>query len=320
MKRGTLWSVALLGSALLLTLVFSLTDLSQFRAVLGAVTLKPMLLGLVVLQLEGLCTALRLSLLAPIRPPLSDCMLVTGWWVASLALLPARLGELVGLDLLHRKLSWTPGGAFNSLLVQRLFDILLLALLGSAALLLNTRGHLDSVSILALAGAVTALGLVYNLPVFFSLIAKSLASYRAQRFARLLLGHVLSARRAAKDVSRSVSFASLGFITTLKWCCNLFGLALVVTATLPALPFVAAVIVSTLSNFAAIVPIQTVGGIGLGETVFTGGFSWFGVSTETAAAAALVMRGALIIAPLTFWLLVIINSWIWKWSSASRAE
>ena len=93
-------------------------------------------------------------------------------------------------------------------------------------------------------------------------------------------------------------------VTALKWLVNLTAVVLVVIALLP-VSLTAAVLMAILFNLAAIIPLQTVGGIGVGEAVFAGGMSFFGVDLATGAGVALVLRALLITAPLIFLLLAL---------------
>ncbi|MGE0484284.1 MAG: lysylphosphatidylglycerol synthase transmembrane domain-containing protein [Gammaproteobacteria bacterium] len=303
-RRGWLWPA--LASLLLVAILVGVADLDVARGLLANVSWWWVAAALALLQLEGVCTALRIRLLAGPGARLDASLAATAWWVVGLAVLPARLGEVGGLVALRRYLGQRSGGAINSLLVQRLVDALLLLVLGAAVLgaerARSGQGALFGLTLLLAAGCILAL---FALPLWFALAARLAYRWRGRVFGRRLLRMAVDGRRAARDLARGGRLWRLGGLSFGKWCCNLAALGILIGLLLPQLALSARAAVAVLFNLAAVIPLQTVGGIGIGEVAFTAGFRWYDVSLETAASAALLLRGALFAAPVLFWALAL---------------
>jgi hypothetical protein len=305
-SRGRAW---LWSSAVSIGLVAAVVVLADVETVVGQVQSLPwplVLAGLALLLGEGVFTAVRTRALTRSLPPLRDCLVVTAWWVASLALLPARLGELTGLHLMARRLGQSAGQALNNLFMQRLFDGLILLLLGAIAMSLQSGvAHRGAIVVAVAACALAVAFLIGRLSQIFGALAAALRRQRHRRAARFVLRTALHGRRAARQVLSGRQPARLLAISLCKCLCNVAGLALVIGAVLPALGAAASAAVAALFNLTAAVPLQTIGGIGIGEATFTGAFAWYGVPAGAAASAALLLRAFLIAAPLAFWILVV---------------
>ena len=159
MTRTRTWLVSGAASIALVSVLAWLADPAVLRLALAPGVLEALLLALVLLQIEGLCTALRVQWLAP-GSRFIAALELTGWWVVSLALLPARLGEVAGVHLLVRRLGTTLGSALNSLLMQRLLDALLLALAGATVVAALAIGEPLVPAMILLLGAGIGLWLV----------------------------------------------------------------------------------------------------------------------------------------------------------------
>ena len=306
-KSRRLWLMPALASIALVALLLTFTDAAILRTLWHDLPWPLLLAGLLILQLEGVCSAVRLRVSVAPASSLFDNLVVTAWWVAGLVVLPARLGEIGGMHMLVRRLGVAPGAAVNSLLVQRLFDVLILFVLGSTVIAAQStlleRDHL--MLVLALAAAV-AVVLIARLVWWFTLLARLVRPYRRWSIMRAILRLALSARRAAIAVSGTSVLVRIGIITLLKWTSNLAAIAIIIVALLPLMPWSAALLVAIMFNLAAVVPLQTVGGIGLGEVTFAASLSWYGVELATAASAALVLRAVLIVGTLLFSAIVLL--------------
>ncbi len=306
------WLISVAGSGVLLAALLYLAGGAALSATVQRVPWPWLLGGVLLLQVEGLCTALRVRLLAAPSSSVFDALVVTAWWVLGLAVLPARLGEVSGLHMLISRLGASPGTALHSLFVQRLFDGVLLLLFGAVAIACqgDMAGRDSLLALLLVTAAATAL-LLMRLGWCFALVAQLARRYRRQRLMAAVLRAALSGRRAARVISSGRQFAALTAISLLKWLANLAALALIIVALVPLLPWVATGI-AVLFNLAAIVPLQTVGGIGIGEVSFTAAAGWYGIDVAMAASAALVLRAVVITAPVLFWFLVMVLELIVK--------
>ena len=319
--RGWLWTTALIVSAGLLVLVLVQIDWSAFPSLLAEIGWPPIVLAGALLLAEGVVTALRLRLFAGQGgggPPLSAALRANAWYVLLLVTLPARLGELAAVAVLRAELGQTTGAAAISLLAQRLFDVALLAGLFLVALLgLPSMGASSDPSPatgpswpgLALAGILVVLGVaagLARLDLWLRLAAALLTRYGPHAaLPRTLLRVVLQARRwAERHWSRGLVAPALG-LTLAKWGCNLGALVALLAAGGSGLSELELIVVAASYNGLAVVPLQTVGGIGLGEAGLMGLLAAFGVPLAAAAAVALVTRMVVIVAALAFWVLVI---------------
>ncbi|MGR8920168.1 MAG: lysylphosphatidylglycerol synthase domain-containing protein, partial [Gammaproteobacteria bacterium] len=145
-----------------------------------------------------------------------------------------------------------------------------------------------------------------RMSLLFGIVAARLRRWRRPRFARGALRMALAGRRAARAVTRPGTLLRLGVLSLTKWLFNLAAIGTVLLAQLPAVPLPAALVVAAVFNLATVVPVQTIGGIGLGELGFAAALGFYGYDLATAAAAALVLRAVLLAAPLVFFVLVVV--------------
>ena len=306
----SVWLIAGVVSAGLLATVAFFADLHTITALVAQVPWWLIALGTAALMLEGACTALRIKLLSRASPRFRDCLAVTAWWVLGLALLPARLGELAGIHMLRQRLGHSLGEALSSLSVQRLFDAAIMFVAGALAVAMQTQlvGRTEAIAFSAIAAVALTLAL-WNLTAVFGFCAQRLHPWRRRRGIRLIFRTLLQARGAAKRVLTRRRLAAIGLVSVAKWCINLCALALLILALVPALGALQRVSVAILYNLAAIVPLQTVGGVGIGEVSIAAGVAWYGHGAVIAASSALLLRVVLTGAPILFWFLVVAVDW-----------
>ena len=317
----SVWLIAVVVSAGLVAAVALFADLHTITALVAQVPWWLIALGTSALMLEGVCTALRIKLLSRAPPSFRDCLAVTAWWVLGLAILPARLGELAGIHMLRQRLSHTLGEALSSLAVQRLFDVAIMFVAGAVTVALQTQlvGRTEAIVFSAIAAVVATFAL-WNLTAVFGVLAQGLRPWRRRRGVRLILRTLLQARGAAKRVLTRGRLAAIGLVSVTKWCINLSAIALLILALLPALGALQRVSVAILYNLAAIVPLQTVGGVGIGEVSIAAGVAWYGHGAVIAASSALLLRVALTGAPILFWLIVVVVDWTVDSNDQPRRE
>lgn len=301
------WLIAILVSAGLLAMVAFFADLGTITTLVQQVPWWLIMLGVGALMVEGLCTAVRIKLLCRAPPRFRDCLAVTAWWVMSLAILPARLGELAGIHMLRQRLGQTLGEALSSLFVQRLFDAAIMFVAGAILVALQTqlvgRPHAITFSVVA---AVVASVAIWNLTAVFGVLAQVLRRWRRRRGIRMVLRILLQARGAAKRVLTRGRLAALALVSMTKWCINVIAIALLILAFVPALDALQRATIVILYNLAAIVPLQTVGGIGIGEVSIAAGVAWYGHGAALAASSALLLRVMFTGAPILFWMIVVV--------------
>lgn len=307
------WLLAILISAGLLLIVITQVD---GRAMLEtAKNADPWLLvgALLLLQIEGISTALRLRTFTearalPTTQPAARYLQITADYVVLLAVLPARLGEVAGIGLLCRGTGLRAGTATVNLLVQRLFDVAVLA----ATFVLGTvflRSHWTSpigagLGIALVVALVAALRWLW-LPLGWltTALRKFVDDRRGNRMRRLtrMLLEARSWHRRGLDVAR----VRAGLAWTLsKWTAHLMAFALVLHALQLPVTLAESLLLGAAFNCLSVVPLQTIGGIGIGEAGLAGLLVLQGQTVATAASAAILVRAVLLIAPPLFWLWV----------------
>ena len=75
---------------------------------------------------EGFFTALRFQLFTPGNPSYNQCLKITAWFIVSLIILPARLGEILVIILLKKEFKLSSGFSIMSVISQRLIDLFFL--------------------------------------------------------------------------------------------------------------------------------------------------------------------------------------------------
>lgn len=302
----SLWLFAAIASATLFGLVVFYADVRTIAGLVAQVPWWLIALGVAAMLLEGVCSAWRIQLLSRSPVALRDCFVVTAWWVLGLAILPARLGELAGIHMLQRRLGASLGEGVSNLSVQRLFDAGILFLVGAIVVAAQTQlvGRVQAIAF-SVSAAVVSIVAIWNLAAAFGVLAKGLHPWRRMRGIRLVLRTLLQARGMARRVLTRSRLAAIGCVSLAKWTCNLGGIALVTIAVMPSLAAIQSASVAVIYNLAAIIPLQTVGGIGIGEVSLAAGLGWYGYSAATAASAALLLRVVLLGAPVLFWFIVV---------------
>ncbi|MGB1076932.1 MAG: lysylphosphatidylglycerol synthase domain-containing protein, partial [Bdellovibrionales bacterium] len=93
-------------------------------------------------------------------------------------------------------------------------------------------------------------------------------------------------------------------LTVGKWLGNLGALVFLFMAINLNIPIFESATVAALYNFLAIIPLQTVGGIGVGEAGLTLLLTSIGVTMTIAAGSSLMIRFVILVFPFIFWVTV----------------
>lgn len=305
------WLIAILISAGLLVIVITQVDGRTMLDTARNADPWLLLLALVALQAEGISTALRLRVFTEARmgsrSPLavSRYLQITADYVVMLAVLPARLGEVAGIGLLCRGTGLRAAPATINLFVQRLFDVTVLAVVFVLGAVLQERSWTSPLG--AGFGALLIVGLVVALRwLWLPLGWCASALLRFGRTGRLRkLTHMLLEARTWHRRGLDPQRVRKGLTWTLsKWATHLVAFALVLRALHLPVSLGEAMLLGAAFNCLSVVPLQTVGGIGIGEAGLAGLLVLQGQTVETAASAAILVRLVLLIAPPLFWLWV----------------
>lgn len=310
-NRPALWALATLVSVVLLAGVISQVDGAQLRGMIANASWTALGTAVALLVLEGVFTALRIRMFAPGPPPLGAALKANAWYVLFLVMLPARLGEVAAVFVFRTTLGQSFGGAGMSVIVQRLYDVIVLGTLFLLALT-GLSGLFDTsiMALAALAVIAASVALALHMDTALTLLAAVLGkAFGPRAKARRL---AIEARRYVRhDLDRG-DIPLVLVLTAGKWVSNLAALMLLLAATGLSLSLAQAAVVAGAYNFLAIIPLQTIGGLGVGEAGLALLLAGMGVGTSMAAAASLMVRSVLILFPFVFWALVMTGLRGWQ--------
>ena len=297
-----IWITSIVSSLVLLGLVLWQIDLQVAREVISNARGNIIVIGVGLLVFEGFVTAARFKLLALGRVTYRQCLTATAWYVLLLLALPARLGEVAGVAIMVRDMGQRAGTAVASLLLQRMFDVIVLAaMLSIIAAFAVTGGDQRPALYFGLAIITMLVCAIVFMDRILGFVAVALKPRKIQKWPRRILRIVLQIRMVLRhQLTREMTF-KLGLLTLLKWAITLLAIAFVVVAVTPQIAFLTALGVGVAYNLAAIVPVQTIGGFGISEVVLLGSFKWLGYSVALGASLAVAVRLVLLTAPLLFW-------------------
>jgi uncharacterized membrane protein YbhN (UPF0104 family) len=284
----------LIAVALFASVVAS-TDWRSFVAMVGSLSWVWLAAATGCFVLEGLAAAARIQMFTPGDNRYSTCLRVNAWYVLALIGLPARLGEVAGVFLFKKYLAQASGPAAVNVIAQRLMDVAVLgtAFFISGLFLSRIAGDgLVAVIVLLVVGASVA-GLRY-LPQLLAIIARLMLHFFGRRQLMAVLRALLGARIWYR---RRITLGRLirGIAATLvRWLANFAGLVCILTAMELQLSGPELWVAAVSYNLLNIVPLHTVGGIGITDAGIAALLVWYGVPVATAAAASLLIRGAII--------------------------
>lgn len=309
------WLIAILISAGLLVIVVTQVDGQRMLDTARSANPWLLLVALLCLQAEGVSTAMRLRVFTEARmdwasaPPLWRYLQITADYVVLLAVLPARLGEVAGIGLLCRGTGLKAGTATINLVVQRLFDLTVLAVVFVFGAVTLDRAWtsplgagLGGALIVALCVALRWLWLPlgWTSQLLLRLRRPERPQPRLRKIVRVLL-EARSWHRRGLDSHR----VRIGLAWTItKWTTHLTAFALVLHALHLPVSLSEAMLLGAAFNCLSVVPLQTIGGIGIGEAGLAGLLVLQGQTIETAAGAAILIRLVLLAAPPLFWVWV----------------
>lgn len=302
--KTSLWVTGILASLLLLAAVLSQLDWQVFTRMARNVDTSLLLLSLLLLFIEGAATALRLRWFAADRPGILPALQANAWYAVLIVLLPARLGEVAAVLVLEKYLGQTRGGALMSIIAQRLFDLLVLSALFLLALITASDilpwSMTGLVAVLVIAGAWLA---ILRMECFLALAGTAIlrtGKARKPSLKRSVLRVLLQARTWRRHAyNRSLGRGAL-LLTILKWSATLGAISLLFTNLYPPMGLSSALLASTAYNFVAVIPIQTIGGLGVGEAGLAAILFGMGIALPTAVAISLFARLVLILFPFLF--------------------
>ena len=305
MNKKLLWIVAACISLGLLTLVVMQVDFVESVAIVRNASWVCLFLAFLFLLSEGIMTALRLWLFASRKPCLSEALKANAWYVLFLVILPARLGEVAAVVVLERYLGQKYGAAAMSIIAQRLYDVIVLGVIFMIALLgLGSFIDIQMMGIVAIILVGFALFVLIRLDMFLTFIAVFLGKGRQRGHIQKIKRLVLQARIYNRHNLKRSDVPMVLTLTVLKWVSNLGALVFLFMAIHLGLGFFENITVAAAYNFLAIIPLQTIGGIGVGEAGLALLLVGMGLSKSVAAGASLMIRFVILVFPFIFWVMV----------------
>ena len=305
-----LWRVAgLLFSLTLLVLLLDALDLESFRQMATGISPASLLTALLIYLLLNLFRTLRFHLLLPENtPPLSALWPIVLVHNLLVRVLPFKTGEISWLLLLRRHFGQNAGVGLGSLLGARLFELLIVLLVGGTAILAGRAGNsAESAALLILPGLVflLSLGLLYNAAPLLRL-----ASDRLLR--RLRPGASLSSWVAALESSFARLRLPRVFLLTLALSCLTWGssvcfnLVLLGALGLHGVPLLVGII--SITMLVEALPVPSLSGLGMIEGGWTFGLvSLVGLEPGAAAAIGFFLHACQVLAAALCGLV----GWLW---------
>lgn len=304
MNKFWVWGCASFISLFLLSLVLVQVDFEQSWNMVRHASIFLIGLALLCLFFEGVMTALRLWIFAGRRPHVFSALQANAWYVLLLVLLPARLGEVAAIVIFQKHLGQKYGAAAASIIMQRLYDVIILGLVFLIALL-GLGNVLDTqlMAIVAL-GFVMLCGVVLvKIEIFLTALAIIFNKIRTPFF-RPLRRLVLQARGYSRHRFHDKNMLPAFILTVGKWIGNLGALTLLFMALGLDLNSFEKITTAAAYNFLAIIPLQTVGGIGVGEAGLALLLIGMGLGTSLAAGASLIIRLVVLVFPFIFFAVI----------------
>ncbi len=292
MLGARLWRSAALVSGIALMVVISQIEVAGLSPLFR--NLDWQLLGLAcgLLVIEALASSIRIWWLSGRQRSPAVAIALNAWYMLYLMLLPARLGEVAAIGLLRDKLGQTTGGATASIVIQRMFDVLILA---ACVVLATAIAAAVETWLLVTLGSVLLTLVLVRLKSLLTLAATCLLRWSgAGGIRQKLLRLVLQARTWSL---RRLDFAALGVLlvlTALKWSASLLALVLVLLATGIDLEAYVLLPVVIAYVFLSIIPLQSLAGVGVSDVGLLALLVGLGVDSGTGAAATLFCRLSLI--------------------------
>ena len=303
------WITAGFISIVLLALVLMQVNWGLMIKLAQSVSLPLFVLSLSVLVFEGVFTTLRLQLFTPNKPLFKDCLQVVAWFVVLLVILPARLGEVAIIVLIQRYLRQNAGSALISVVIQRIFDLIMLsAVFLLAAIAVSKLSNTIQLVIIASLLLCILIAVLCCLPLIMRYLQVSFSKKQpVSRLRKKLLSGLNNAIVWHDEhITQRILLTALMY-TAIKWLCNIGGIVLLFTAINLPLSIADNTLLAAAYNFLGVIPLQTVGGFGVSEAGLAGLLVLFGLSLTTAASFSMMARVVIILNPFIFWLLVMLG-------------
>jgi len=307
--RSWQWVSAVVVTGVLLGLLFSQINLQQLWSQYTKVPTWIWFAVVGCFALEGLLSTRRIQICAAAQTAFSAAFNVNGWYVALVLALPARMGEIGAVAILHRAAAMPLGAATLSIVFQRLLDVVCLLAVSLCLLFLATA---ERGTWLPAGGAVLCATLfaLYKLERLLTCSAACLRRWvRSQRLTARLFVLLLQARRWLRTLSAR-RYAHAVALSLFKWAVTCTGITLLISA-LADIGTGPAMSATGLFSMTSAIPVHGLGGIGIGEYSLTAVLLAQQIPMSIAAGTALGVRAFIILFGMSFFLLTRLWSRPW---------
>ena len=301
--------IAVLVSILLLAILFKLSDFDSLIGNIATINITFVLVSFLIFLLTIIIVSLRLLFVLHLSakekfiPSLDVSVIHT----VLLCILPARLGDVCYPFLLNKNLNIIMSHSVVNLLVLRLYDFLVSALLFLISTVMLSINAADKLVLqkTALVFFIIAISILGTMKYFSSVyIIPNKYKDKSKKLGKFI--GILSQLQEGFNVISIVDHIILFSMTCLKWALSI-GVIFFIFRSLNMNILVAeTILVTTGMNLVVALPIQTVGGFGITEAAMAFLLGLVGYATDQAVSYSLATRFIWLAMPLSIgiiWLL-----------------
>lgn len=283
------WFSAVAIAVAVVVFMFYLADPADILSAMSQASLPLLALALVPLAIEAGFASLRIQHCVNHPVAFSKAMYCTSIYIAWLGILPARLGEVAGIAVFSSKLEMPVGSAIASVVVQRIYDVLILCGLLIALLTQTVYGGTTGLVIASLV-VIGLIAVLLTLPFWLDLSARILFPWRRKKWLKVLLSVALQARTWYRHQSQRDAVLWLAGSTLCKWLFNISAMTLIFSACQIEITPALLALIAILMHFFGAIPIQSFGGFGAAEVGLTAILVSQGIPADQAIATSFVVR------------------------------
>jgi len=306
--QKTVWLWTLVLTIVVIIWFASATDLASIREALDRVGTGALVILTVCLTMNMVLEVVWLTLICKGRNAFRGSLRVTGWYMLATIILPARLGDVAWMYLMHKWLSLPGGRAVFVALYHRLLDFIVTSLFFAIAVLIAGTGvYSGGIWFIATGAFLVLATLVLYLDFFLGLAARILMRMKkinGLSLLNLLLRQILQVRTWYRhQLSKRVLIATFSIIV-LRWIFILIGIGVLIHSIAGSLGWQDTLFATNVYVYVSIIPLQALGGFGIGEASLAGLLVVYGLPLGIATAISLLIRVAINIGHFIFWLAV----------------
>jgi len=312
LEHRNAWLAAALGTAAMVAFFVLTLDAATLRAAWQQMTPRLFFVTAMLISINALLDGWWLSTIT--LAPKRHAYRVVAWHMMLSSVLPARLGDLGWMYLMHTWLAQPAARAVFVTLYHRLQDFIVVSLMLVLSLVI-ARTHIGGTPVLVAAVLVLAVmaAVSTHLGQLLGVLAALLLRLHRRfhrHWLRAALGHVLRIRIWYRHRLRREQMLLSFFIIVLRWVTILAAVAIVIhTLAMHIAPGDSFLLANAYVYF-GIVPVQSVGGFGTGEAGLAWMLTHYGVPLAKASALGLLLRLLINLVHVVLWALVLGLLWL----------